>query len=394
MERQDRLIQILGDLYSDIADGLNISATQYASAERAYNTVGEYLRAKVSKEIDVFAQGSMNLGTVVKPSDDTEDFDVDLVARINDGFDWSNYKIKNEIGSALKEHDVYKRKIAEEGEGKRCWTIQYDNFHMDILPCVPLSADRSEDTEIRLTHRVAPLEYESRYSNPEGYLEWFMLQSNKNESGLVPVMESREFAELKKLPMYKYRKPLQKAIQIIKRHRNIYFANNGNGEDRPISIILTTLGSKAYRGESNVYRAVARIITDMAANISLDLEGVYTIENPALKTEKENFAEKWNECPRKAAAFYSWLEQAKIDLVRKPLEIKGKALGDFLGSILGDKPSKEAYRLMLERQTAARDMGNLSVNSSLGLFTLDPIGYAVPTKAITVPKHTFYGDKK
>lgn len=42
---------------------------------------------------------------------------------------------------------------------------------------------------------------------------------------------------------------LQRIVQILKRHRDIMF--NGD-EDKPISIIITTLASRAYRGETNL----------------------------------------------------------------------------------------------------------------------------------------------
>lgn len=42
---------------------------------------------------------------------------------------------KTIVGDRLREHKTYANML--EPEGKRCWTLNYDEFHMDILPCVP-----------------------------------------------------------------------------------------------------------------------------------------------------------------------------------------------------------------------------------------------------------------
>ena len=56
--------------------------------------------------------------------------------------------------------------------------------------------------------------------------------------------EKRTFAkenklEIEDVPTYRVKTPLQMAIQLLKRHRDIYFQNNN--ENAPISIIITTL---------------------------------------------------------------------------------------------------------------------------------------------------------
>ncbi len=45
-------------------------------------------------------------------------------------------------------------------------------------------------------------------------------------------------------------------------------------------------------------------------------DGKYYIENPCYTGEdKENFAEKWNDHPNRAEAFFEWIEQAKTNLI-------------------------------------------------------------------------------
>ena len=62
-----------------------------------------------------------------------------------------------------------------EPEGKRCWTLCYEEFHMDILPCVSNNRYYIEPdlTEIKLTHKLDNGSYIPKYSNPYKYHDWF-----------------------------------------------------------------------------------------------------------------------------------------------------------------------------------------------------------------------------
>lgn len=392
MPTDNQKIEQLGVIYSAIAEKLNITQTQFDEAKTSYESVGSYLREKLGDDsthladVDVFPQGSMGLGTVVRPSDESDDFDVDLVCRLNDGVGYANEYIKNSVGDALKEHEIYRKKIQEKGEGKRCWTIDYNRYHMDILPCVPYSLDVN-DTRIRLTHKQPDGGYIPKYSNPEGYRQWFLSNAKKRPDGRVLVCDSREFGELVKLPFYSLRLPLQKAIQILKRHRNIMFANAANKDDAPISIIITTLMSEAYQGESNVYTLIENALQKLPGLIKEE-EGSYQVMNPVMRDE--NFAEKWNVQPEKHIAFMQWLDRAWLDLIVKPKTLKLPALMKWLGECLGAKPTNSAYEEMLERQRFERERGELVVNGCRGGLGLASAvaGFA----GTAVRAHTFYGE--
>ena len=104
--------------------------------------------------------------------------------------------------------------------------------------------------------------------------------------------------------------PLQRAIQILKRHRDKMFESSP--DNKPISIIITTLAAKSYNGEIGVYDTIKKVLETMDTFIRID-GGKYYIPNPS--NPQENFADKWNNEPVKAKAFYSWLYRAKKDIV-------------------------------------------------------------------------------
>lgn len=160
-----------------IAYEISITPTMLDKAVDSYESVGKWLSEGIPYEIVIMPQGSINLGTTNKPISDKDDYDIDLVCLLKNGQELSASEIKNIVGDRLKENKIYYEKILKEGEGKRCWKMQYNEFHMDILPCVPKSIYKEPDkTDVRLTHKINNTMYEDKYSNPYGYHTWFEQQ--------------------------------------------------------------------------------------------------------------------------------------------------------------------------------------------------------------------------
>ena len=164
----------MNSIFSSLADELNISPTKQEKAIRSYGYVGKWLEdGEVSA--DVYPQGSFSLGTVVRPlSGDDDGYDIDLVTSMDDLTKANPATIKHAAGDRLAANELLAHKM--DPEGKRCWTLEYDEFHMDVLPCAPDSSRVDHEygsSAIRLTHREDGGGYSNRYSNPKGYCEWF-----------------------------------------------------------------------------------------------------------------------------------------------------------------------------------------------------------------------------
>ena len=99
------------------------------------------------------------------------------------------------------------------------------------------------------------------------------------------------------------RTPLQRLIQILKRHRDVRFNDD---KDKPISIIITTLAAQAYNNEADLAEAVLDVIPRMRDYIK-KRDGARWVPNPV--NPEENFADKWTEKPRKARLFFEWLDE-------------------------------------------------------------------------------------
>jgi hypothetical protein len=326
--------QKLSKILINIADSLDIPESKYEEAVSRYKTIGEWLDADDSKlhiyHPIIYPQGSFMLGTMVKPINDGDEYDIDLVCHLEiDKNKITKSDLKDTVGDRLKENETYKKMIKER---KRCWTLNYANeFHMDILPAIP---DCEKLNGCILITDKKLMQWQK--SNPKGYAQWFanrmrvIFQQQK-----VALAESIR-ANIEDIPDYKVRTPLQRSIQILKRHRDISF--NGN-DSKPISIIITTLAAQVYQNEADLFKALMNIIKGMTDTKNLNNKlGKYYIPNPT--NIEENFAEKWNDDKNLPKAFFAWLKQLKSDMEslieqRDSLEIKESLSQIFGAAVVG-----------------------------------------------------------
>lgn len=367
----------LNDIFDELAGSLNISETMRAKAERAYGALGAWLEGNdEGLRADIYTQGSFALGTVVRPpSGEDTDYDIDLVCQMPDLVDSRAEKIKKVVGRRIRQNGTYSGKLAP--EGKRCWTLEYDGFHVDVLPCTDDVCRGG--SAIRLTHKDPESEeYEDRFSDPRGYKEWFESRMGESLYEARRQYSGKHLCSVDDVPTFLARTPLQKAVQILKHHRNVTFEGL---DDAPISIIISTLSAWAYNGEPGVYDAVIGILGRMGQYIRVE-SGRYRIPNPV--DEKENFADKWNEEPKKAEAFFSWLKKARADF--EVLNgIRGlDEIGRSLQTSCGKPIAIQAMTGYGERIQGRRNSASLFA-SPVGLTS------AGSAAAKVVPRHEFYG---
>ncbi len=324
-EQKQQFSQIL----ENISESLDIPESKYKEAISRYEAIGKWLDANDSKlhvyKPTIYAQGSFRLGTMVKPVNDSDEYDIDLVCHLEiDKDNITQAELKEMVGSRLKKNETYKKMLEE---GRRCWTLDYANeFHMDILPAIPDYEKLNDcilitDKKLRLWQK----------SNPKGYARWFVERMQavfeKRKTALAESMR----ANVEDVPDWKVRTPLQRSVQLLKRHRDVHFNNK---DHKPISIIITTLAAHAYQNEADLFDALFSIINGMTnlENIK-DQYGRYYIPNPT--NPDENFADKWNEDENLPKAFLSWLGKLKADLDAAIKQKDLSGINESLAPILG-----------------------------------------------------------
>ncbi len=314
-------VRKLGMVFDSLAEELNITNTMLDKAETAYNALGEYIKSANDEwDVAIYPQGSFELGTVIKPLNEDEQYDVDLVVLVKHPY-YDAETLRKQVLELLKNHGRYEGKIENK---KPCIRIQYADsaqFHMDIASAQDTT--NKGDTSVNIARFDGEDTYYYDISNPKGYVEWF-----KKTMQFEELQKSRsvlnEYAQtdVQELKLSRMRTPLQKAVQILKRHRDIYFANRYNSDDRPSSIIITTLCAKAYedtRGQfqkENVYLTVVNMINQFQYYIKRNSEGKYYLENPS--NTQENFLKKWNDNPNLVLAFREWITKAQEDIIYNP----------------------------------------------------------------------------
>ena len=396
------------DILEELGSNLDITKTQYDAAVRSYEAVGAHLAkpdsALAPYKPEIAPQGSFMLGTMVKPVGPKDELDLDLVCQlIGKAAHWTQKDLKIKVGDQLRAHETYKNMI-KSPEGRRCWTLEYageTKYHMDILPSIVdsgysillekafstmVSADLS-GLAMRITDKDRT-DYPSETnhlnwlrSNPFGYAHWFFeraaLDFEKGDLLAEAVQPVRKFTE--------HKLPLQRVVQILKRHRDL--ASNGH-EHRPISVIITTLAGRAYGKETNILVALQNVIAGMRGHIKEEYSPEFgrfikRIANPV--DETENFADRWAKEPEREKRFYAWLDAVEAD-VANFVGARSFGVPSIWASL--KKPFGEAevlkaqnsYGLLLE---ARRKAGALRMAEKTA--TLGSVGRAA------VPDHKFHG---
>jgi hypothetical protein len=336
---------MLSNLLKEITEGLDIPESRYLEAKKRYEAVGEWLGKDESSlafyKPEIYPQGSFRLGTIIKPVSNEDEYDVDLVCYLAElkKAKTSQRELKRMVGERLRENETYKELL--DAEGQRCWTLNYANeFHMDILPAIADEELRIlggfySDAVLITDRKMIDKNYsEWPKSNPRGYAEWFLSQQKTVFVAMQKRLAESLKASIDDIPDYKIKTPLQKTVQILKRHRDIYFSRK-RSENKPISIIITTLAAQLYDGQENVYSALYDILNAVRED-SIKKGMIFYIPNPV--NPEENFADQWNENPALPAAFLEWLKNAKEELGQNILLKRDKTeLGHTLEESLGVK---------------------------------------------------------
>jgi len=382
------LVGTLDALFAQI----DLTDSQYETAKNRYEAVSAWLAEGESpflKVASIYAQGSIAVGTANKPIGCAE-FDVDLVCHLPSVGATSNpAAVKALIGDRLKAHATYASMLEEK---QRCWRLCYANeFHLDITPSIPNQAcgNGGELVPDRALSAWKP-------TNPKGYAARF-----EQYAALRPRLYLREAAvaakraEVEDFPEQEMRKPaLKRIVQLLKRHRDIWFAAAKRNELAPISIILTTLAARSYAhctarfAYADTYELILDVVRRMSDFIAVDERNgrpFYFIENET--TAGENFADKWNLDQLLPQAFYVWHRDA-IAMLEELVGIDGKdRLGQALQKSFG--ASQDAVRGAMAPLASAvgnaRAAGSLLVAPSLGVVTSPAAG------RVSVRPNTFFG---
>jgi hypothetical protein len=330
----------LGELVKRTAATLDIPDYIYEDAILKYEDIGSWLAAENSElkpcSPEIYPQGSFRLGTVVRPVSEKDEYDIDSVCHLKLSKAQTTQKnLKQIVGDRLKKRDDLSEILEPM---RRCWRLNYLpeaqglHFHMDVLPAIP--NQKRPPTGILVTDTELT---EWKESNPQAYSDWFFERMKVVLLAEKEILAKSIEASVEEVPNWRVKTPLQVAIQILKRHRDIYFQNDV--ENKPVSIIITTLAAHAYNNQADIYAALTDIVQDMPRFIG-EKDGRWWVTNPV--DPNENFADKWNEYPERHKAFERWLDKVRNDFLVIGQKQTLKEAIDFLAPALGEKAMTKA----------------------------------------------------
>ena len=292
------------ELLAIIASNLELDATRKQQMESAYRAVNDVL----SKDeeffknitINVYAQGSLLIGTTIKPLSG-EEFDLDIVLHIEDSYrNYTPSEIYDELYRVLSNHDTYEPLLQRKN---RCIRINYNSdFHMDVLPGCIISVNNN-----RLMIAKDKKRKSWSRTNPKGYAEWFKEIAERNKGSFLLqerynlMLEAK--VETEDLPRDVYLKtPLQRTVQIVKRYRDLYYQNKDKTEIPAVSsIVLTTLLAQCHEGNSSIKEALVNAVQKLKklANEYKFRKLKFAVYNPIDNHDdneiRENFTDSWED---------------------------------------------------------------------------------------------------
>ena len=182
-----------------------------------------------------------------------------------------------------------------------------------------------------------------------------------------------------KIPEAKVKTTLQLVVQVLKSHRNLFFANDL--ERRPASILVTTLAAHAYRGERDLNEAVLEAVELMPSYIEQD-GGVWQVPNPV--EPRENFADKWKLRSRAREALLRMARPANCRLNEASERHGLDKVTARLSESFGLEPVQKAAGRLGALYLDERRQGRLRFATSTGVLS--------GAGALPVKRHGFYGD--
>lgn len=342
-----------------IIDQLDITPTMYQSAVTKYTSIAKYMENNGVKA-EMYPQGSFALGTVVRPSTKDPDaaYDLDFVCQFRKTRDdLTAAELRENVGNILNKNDLYGGKLTTYD---KCFTIKYAEvggvgFSIDIVPAVDENAEnknqlrsKSNNPNLIDTAIAIPKHCEKNYNwitnNPKGYRTWFDTinepfndASREQYRGILLEKNQLLYASVEDIPKGLDRSAMQRVIQILKYHRDMYYSKVNNGDNiKPISAIISTIvahiSSSAPSTNMSVFDLLNHVLNEFAIyadhqhlteekfaenhhdkNVIDRKNGKWTIENPA--NPEDNLADQWNQNSDIPKYFFMWAKIVQEDLI-------------------------------------------------------------------------------
>lgn len=374
-------------LLREVAQRIQLSKTDYLTAQDRYRAIAEYLSADGSPVAKlgpvIYPQGSFRIQSTISSSDAEDRYDIDLMLELRIPSTAAPEAVLDLVRRSLDRgpDSRYHGKVEVK---RRCVTISYDKMHLDVTPAVLVDPSRPRTCTIFDLHPARP---DHVAANPEGFADWF-------DQAILPrtLMEQRALVAKSSTAPVPDQAPLESkpmrllALQLLKRWRDRRHETHGYA--KPPSVLLAKLVAETVLpSEANLCSVLMQLTEALRRKMSLPLRE----ENPRCK--EDILTDRW---PGRAEGLALPAAQRKFV---EDLEMLGRRLADLakeqdlgrirdrLGESFGERASQDAVKRFSEEMGAASRSGLLGVGRGTGNVLLGGAFAGVQT----VPKHSFYG---
>ena len=359
----------------EICSKLQLQPSLYALADERYHTIADTIQddaAFDNLELRIYPQGSFRLKTTVKPIKGNE-YDLDFVAELPRNSNMTPRQLYDHIYRILSTDGIHNKMLEKKS---RCIRVCYANdFHIDIMPGQAVD---------RLTNEIIVPDRELKnwyhHSNPIGYSEWFesqartrieyVLKSQRIQCSAEPIEEQEIITHLE---------PLRRAVQLIKRYRDIYCDKNNTEPVRSI-VLCTLIGyiSSDYSNEISIMMDFCKFVN---RKIAASNGKPFEVKNPVID---EVLTEKWEEDEQNYIDFVNMMDALTEDLDKLNTYSTNASVIKQLQAMFGESITNDAVKKNAEKLNKARLAGTVTIGAT---------GKLNATKAVaTVKKNTFYGE--
>lgn len=317
---------------------IDITPAMFRQAESRYQAIGDFLDSHTGgNAISIY--GSIATGTIIRPynNDDDSYFDFDILceqSNLEKGHCTPN-DVREPIENALLGSERYRNmtQVCDE-----CLTVEYvfngkeGGFRLDLSPCVKNKGSEPEIIECETyplysshTISIATRNPDSWLgSNPQGFIDWFNSENERfaitSGDSLLKSIVAKDsyYASVEEVPKVFERSALQRAIQLVKRSRDVFYYALRKNQKKPSSTLLSILVINAAKplsdnaGITEIIKAFTTMVSkaENGDKTIIGTWGAWELDNPVYGGNI--FPDDWSD--QDAKAFFKWTEALSKDL--------------------------------------------------------------------------------
>lgn len=386
-------------LLRQIAAKIQLSPTKYGIAVDHYEAVDRFLARDASPIRHVYdglyAQGSMAIGATIAAKLKNDEFDIDVIVKLNIDRAISPGTVLDALFDAIngEPDSIYHGKVKR---NSRCVTIEYEGMHLDITPAVRMPELAERTSTIFHAHEDEPPEkHRHIVANPWGFAQWFA----ENTPEVRLIVEALLHKSTEPVPDQEHvleKSPSLIALQLLKRWRN---KNYDNREGRsPPSVVL------AYFIAMNSGQA-----TDLFTELRVQSNALYdvfvteqqqqdlvAVHNPMCATDV--LTDRWPANLATQAVFIDDLVRLSAALDRVEAIPTPEVCAKVFAELFGEKVTQavmEDFAASFEQRASAGGLFSAGGTRgiALGASGLSSVASTGVARAQPIPRHTDFGDE-